>query len=263
MYLFAMLALPVIGKSLNNGLCCLCCVQGIVIEVPFASFFLTQLLGRTHSFAYSSFDELSSLDAELYRRLTELKVEKLHFEPLSCGVCWFCLASLYWASKSLYCVQHQLWYSSKSQRAYDQNIISFRWGGWGVECQSTMKLRHGRGECKFWKLKCTSCQDLPFLALFLTMVLMTVLLHQTIMLDLALFLTIVLITVLLGPAIILWLCSALHFQRYDGDVEEDFCLSFAVDEDQMGTVIIACLVLFFMKSAGYLHGNVVHWTWIR
>ncbi|XP_065178800.1 ubiquitin-protein ligase E3B-like [Sycon ciliatum] len=47
--------------------------EGIVIEVPFASFFLTQILGRTHSFAYSSFDELSSMDAELYRRLSELK----------------------------------------------------------------------------------------------------------------------------------------------------------------------------------------------
>lgn len=48
--------------------------QGIVVEVPFASFFLSQILGHQHSATYSSIDELPSLDPELYRSLTYIKV---------------------------------------------------------------------------------------------------------------------------------------------------------------------------------------------
>ena len=48
--------------------------QGIVVEVPFASFFLSQILGHQHSATYSSIDELPSLDPELYKSLTFIKV---------------------------------------------------------------------------------------------------------------------------------------------------------------------------------------------
>lgn len=48
-------------------------LQGIVVDVPFASFFLSQLLGQQHQALYSSMDELPSLDRELYRSLTFVK----------------------------------------------------------------------------------------------------------------------------------------------------------------------------------------------
>ncbi|GIY21740.1 ubiquitin-protein ligase E3B [Caerostris extrusa] len=47
--------------------------EGIVVDVPFASFFLSQVLGHTHSALYSSIDELPSLDPELYKSLTYIK----------------------------------------------------------------------------------------------------------------------------------------------------------------------------------------------
>lgn len=47
--------------------------EGIVVDVPFASFFLSQLLGHTSSSTYSSIDELPSLDPELYKSLTYIK----------------------------------------------------------------------------------------------------------------------------------------------------------------------------------------------
>ncbi|XP_055511640.1 ubiquitin-protein ligase E3B [Leucoraja erinacea] len=47
--------------------------QGIVVDVPFASFFLSQVLGHHHSALYSSIDELPSLDAEFYKNLTSIK----------------------------------------------------------------------------------------------------------------------------------------------------------------------------------------------
>ncbi|XP_060881517.1 ubiquitin-protein ligase E3B [Metopolophium dirhodum] len=47
--------------------------EGIVVDVPFASFFLSQLLGQTQELLYSSMDELPSLDNELYRNLTSVK----------------------------------------------------------------------------------------------------------------------------------------------------------------------------------------------
>lgn len=49
-------------------------LQGIVVDVPFASFFLSQLLGHHHSVFYSSVDELPSLDSEFYKNLTSIKV---------------------------------------------------------------------------------------------------------------------------------------------------------------------------------------------
>lgn len=51
--------------------------EGIVVDCPFALFFLNEMLGRARSTAahlpYSYFDELPSLDKELYRCLTDLK----------------------------------------------------------------------------------------------------------------------------------------------------------------------------------------------
>ncbi|UYV76096.1 UBE3B [Cordylochernes scorpioides] len=49
------------------------CSQGIVIDIPFASFFLSQVLGHQHSALYSSIDELPSLDYDLYKSLTYIK----------------------------------------------------------------------------------------------------------------------------------------------------------------------------------------------
>ncbi|XP_030677202.1 ubiquitin-protein ligase E3B isoform X3 [Nomascus leucogenys] len=48
-------------------------LEGIVVDVPFASFFLSQLLGHHHSIFYSSVDELPSLDSEFYKNLTSIK----------------------------------------------------------------------------------------------------------------------------------------------------------------------------------------------
>nr|KAF6404351.1 ubiquitin protein ligase E3B [Molossus molossus] len=48
-------------------------LEGIVVDVPFASFFLSQLLGHHHSVFYSSVDELPSLDSEFYKNLTSIK----------------------------------------------------------------------------------------------------------------------------------------------------------------------------------------------
>uniref|UniRef100_A0A3B4B1D1 HECT-type E3 ubiquitin transferase n=1 Tax=Periophthalmus magnuspinnatus TaxID=409849 RepID=A0A3B4B1D1_9GOBI len=47
--------------------------EGIVVDVPFASFFLSQVLGHHHSSFYSSIDELPSLDSEFYKNLTSIK----------------------------------------------------------------------------------------------------------------------------------------------------------------------------------------------
>ncbi|PIK34771.1 hypothetical protein BSL78_28404, partial [Apostichopus japonicus] len=57
-----------VGKMLGKAV-----YEGIVVEVPFASFFLNQLLDRNHSAFYSPIDELPSLDLELYNNLTYVK----------------------------------------------------------------------------------------------------------------------------------------------------------------------------------------------
>lgn len=62
----------------------LLCFQGIVVDVPFASFFLSQVLGHHHSTFYSSIDELPSLDSEFYKNLTSIKVrEKVHLDKFA------------------------------------------------------------------------------------------------------------------------------------------------------------------------------------
>lgn len=58
-----------VGKMIGKAV-----YEMIIIDVPFASFFVSQILGENKSAAYYSyFDELSSLDAELFRNLTYIK----------------------------------------------------------------------------------------------------------------------------------------------------------------------------------------------
>ncbi|XP_055959426.1 ubiquitin-protein ligase E3B [Patella vulgata] len=47
--------------------------EGIIVDIPFASFFLTQMLGHQQSSTYSSLDELPSLDPELAKSLNYIK----------------------------------------------------------------------------------------------------------------------------------------------------------------------------------------------
>ncbi|KAG0715753.1 Ubiquitin-protein ligase E3B [Chionoecetes opilio] len=47
--------------------------ESIVVDCPFASFFLSQVVGEQQSSLYSSIDELPSLDPELYKSLTYIK----------------------------------------------------------------------------------------------------------------------------------------------------------------------------------------------
>ncbi|XP_008333613.1 ubiquitin-protein ligase E3B-like isoform X1 [Cynoglossus semilaevis] len=56
-----------VGKMLGKAV-----YEGIVVDVPFASFFLSQVLGHHHS-TYSSIDELPSLDSMFYKNLTSIK----------------------------------------------------------------------------------------------------------------------------------------------------------------------------------------------
>nr|XP_026489897.1 ubiquitin-protein ligase E3B [Vanessa tameamea] len=60
-----------IGRMLGKAV-----YEGIVVDVPFASFFLSQVLGQTQQALYSWIDELPSLDRDLYRSLTYIK----HFQ---------------------------------------------------------------------------------------------------------------------------------------------------------------------------------------
>ncbi|KAL9980647.1 hypothetical protein ACROYT_G009257 [Oculina patagonica] len=57
-----------LGKVLGKAL-----YEGMVVEVPFAPFFLNHVLGRQHSGLYSSIDELPSLDQSLYKSLCFIK----------------------------------------------------------------------------------------------------------------------------------------------------------------------------------------------
>jgi len=47
--------------------------EGIVVDVPFASFFVSQFCGQAGGVLYSWLDELASLDSDLYRSLTLVK----------------------------------------------------------------------------------------------------------------------------------------------------------------------------------------------
>ena len=49
-------------------------MQGIVVDVPFAPFFLSQMLDHHYTTSYSCLDELPSMDPELYKSLKCVKV---------------------------------------------------------------------------------------------------------------------------------------------------------------------------------------------
>lgn len=57
-----------VGKMIGKAV-----YEGIVVDVPFASFFLTQVLGHDHSALYSYLDEMPSSDPELHKNLTYVK----------------------------------------------------------------------------------------------------------------------------------------------------------------------------------------------
>jgi ubiquitin-protein ligase E3 B len=57
-----------VGKMIGKAV-----YEGIVVEVPFAPFFLSQVFGKDHSAYYSYIDKLASLDPELYRNLAYMK----------------------------------------------------------------------------------------------------------------------------------------------------------------------------------------------
>ncbi|KAF3850863.1 hypothetical protein F7725_012635 [Dissostichus mawsoni] len=57
-----------VGKMLGKAV-----YEGLVVDVPFASFFLSQVMGHHHTTFYSSIDELPSLDSEFYKNLTSIK----------------------------------------------------------------------------------------------------------------------------------------------------------------------------------------------
>ncbi|XP_043191371.1 ubiquitin-protein ligase E3B-like [Amphibalanus amphitrite] len=60
--------LEFVGKMLGKAV-----YEGIVVDVPFAPFFLSELLGHSHKNLYCSVDELPSLDPELYKNITYIK----------------------------------------------------------------------------------------------------------------------------------------------------------------------------------------------
>ncbi|KAM3177719.1 hypothetical protein ACTXT7_003990 [Hymenolepis weldensis] len=60
-----------VGKLLAKAV-----YEGIIVDVPFANFFLTQVLGRQRASCYSFLDELATLDRDLYKSLTYIK----HYE---------------------------------------------------------------------------------------------------------------------------------------------------------------------------------------
>ncbi|ESO98574.1 hypothetical protein LOTGIDRAFT_201597 [Lottia gigantea] len=66
-----------VGKMLGKAV-----YEGIIIEIPFASFFLTQMLGHQQSSTYSSLDELPSLDPELAKSLNYIK----HYDGDMCDL---------------------------------------------------------------------------------------------------------------------------------------------------------------------------------
>ena len=47
-----------------------------MVDVPFAPFFLSQMLGHHYTTSYSCLDELHSMDPELYKSLSYVKVRK-------------------------------------------------------------------------------------------------------------------------------------------------------------------------------------------
>ncbi|GIY67610.1 ubiquitin-protein ligase E3B [Caerostris darwini] len=102
-----------VGKMLGKAV-----YEGIVVDVPFASFFLSQVLGHTHSALYSSIDELPSLDPELYKSLTYIKhyTGELHELDLTFSIDEDCMGQI---------VTHELVPGGKAIPVTTENKISY------------------------------------------------------------------------------------------------------------------------------------------
>ena len=73
-----------------------------MVDVPFAPFFLSQMLGHHYTASYSCLDELSSMDPELYKSLSYVKVRKQSIHDCISGI----LSSQFW----YYVTHHRLFY---------------------------------------------------------------------------------------------------------------------------------------------------------
>ena len=66
-----------------------------MVDVPFAPFFLSQMLGHHYTASYSCLDELSSMDPELYKSLSYVKVSNVCAYVAVCPAykkiskCWY------------------------------------------------------------------------------------------------------------------------------------------------------------------------------
>lgn len=88
-----------VGRMLGKAV-----YEGIVVDVPFAMFFLSQLLGQTHQALYSCMDELPSLDQELFRSLTFIKhyqVNRISNESFYLFNIYYCILVPFAPSRAL------------------------------------------------------------------------------------------------------------------------------------------------------------------
>uniref|UniRef100_A0A1Y1M0Y6 HECT-type E3 ubiquitin transferase n=2 Tax=Photinus pyralis TaxID=7054 RepID=A0A1Y1M0Y6_PHOPY len=102
-----------VGRMLGKAV-----YEGIVVDVPFASFFLSQVLGQTTQALYSCVDELPSLDEELYRSLSYVKHYKGDVSELDLtfSVDEDCLGRL---------VTHELIPGGKAMSVTNENKINY------------------------------------------------------------------------------------------------------------------------------------------
>jgi len=73
--------LECVGKILGKAI-----YEGILMDVPFATFLLNMMCGRRYGSMYSSLDELSSLDPALDKSLRFIKVNyHYHYTIVTCA----------------------------------------------------------------------------------------------------------------------------------------------------------------------------------
>ncbi|XP_043282173.1 ubiquitin-protein ligase E3B isoform X2 [Venturia canescens] len=102
-----------VGRMLGKAV-----YEGIVVDVPFASFFVSQFSGQAGGAVYSWLDELASLDRDLYRSLTLVK----HYEgdvsqlELTYSLDEDVMGKL---------VTHELNHGGRAQPVTDQNKINY------------------------------------------------------------------------------------------------------------------------------------------
>lgn len=103
-----------VGKILGKAI-----YEGIVVDVPFALFFLSQLLERNNSvLLYSSLDELSSMDPDIYRSLSFIK----HYEGDVTDLC----LTFSWEEEFMgKMVTHELIYGGSGVPLTNDNRISY------------------------------------------------------------------------------------------------------------------------------------------